>query len=94
MGRSILFHFRQYHLYHKHIAPELIDGVVRFFTDIFSLGMLFLGVSKKECSKTADVTLNVELTSVAKTCVDVSPEKRPSVSDLQKKIMQILKLCH
>lgn len=88
---------RQYHLYHQHIAPELIEGVVRqsFFTDIYSLGILLLGVTKtKECCGTADVVLSTELTAVVKTCMAASPEKRPSVLNLKKKFEQLLKLCH
>lgn len=46
-GKKYSLSFSEKLKFHPHLAPELIDGIVRqsTFTDMFSLGKLFLKVS-------------------------------------------------
>lgn len=74
---------QQYRLYHSHLAPELIDGLVRqsSFTDIYSLGKLFLKVSTALQKRDAE---DCKLSEVAEMCSNSNFSERPTALELEK----------
>lgn len=80
---------KMYRVYHSHLAPELIDGVLpqSVFTDIYSVGILFQKISKL-LTVTSDGML--QFNTVSTQCTDIY-KKRPTVTDLQTILAQIIK---
>lgn len=84
---------QQYRFYHRHIAPEIIDGLEKqnVRSDKYSLGKLLQNVftSAVVPSKTE---VSIKLQEAILKCVDKEPCKRPSISDLHTLFEKTLKL--
>ena len=72
---------------YKHLAPELLVGQPQSsHSDIFSVGMVFkLVASKVESMK--------GLKKLSKACTFVTPEKRPSLEEIENNLKQMVQFC-
>ena len=60
-----------------YVAPEILNGNISYACDIYSLGKIIYYVMKEN-----NIEQNPDLYSLYKSCIDDSPSKRPSSSDL------------